>query len=170
MEFEELSVTLWAFIRTWEKDIFRRVAVAVSDCFSSDATDEVSELASIVSAVEGSTSHVVVSSRSHAWVDTNVDYLGSRYNRKLVEYPIFDLRLLKQCLRKAFSSVFGYLDPFSRKKFLLHAWKVQSIATGWCHGSVFVVSFLQESCRCRRFLKSSSTSWECSVASDRDLP
>ena len=55
LDFEELGVTLWAFIRAWEKDIFRRVAVAVSDCFSSDATHEVSVLASIVAAVEGST-------------------------------------------------------------------------------------------------------------------
>ena len=34
-----------------------------------------------------------------------------------------------------------------------------------CHVPVFVVPSLQESCRCRRFLGSSATPWECGVSS-----
>ena len=40
-------------------------------------------------------------------------YLGSGYQANLVEYPTFDLRLLKHCLQRTASSVFGSLDPFS---------------------------------------------------------
>ena len=39
LEFEEREVIKWAFIRTWE-NTFRRVAVAVSDRFSSDTTPD----------------------------------------------------------------------------------------------------------------------------------
>ena len=60
-EFEERGVTLWAFMRTWEKDIFRRVAEAVTDHFSSDATHDLSVLGSVVAAVVGSASLVAVS-------------------------------------------------------------------------------------------------------------
>ena len=41
------------------------------------------------------------------------EYLGSGYNHKLIEYPIFDLRLPKRCLQKVSSSGFGLLDLFS---------------------------------------------------------
>ena len=36
LEFEERDVALWAFMRTWEKDTFRRVAVTVTDRFVVD--------------------------------------------------------------------------------------------------------------------------------------
>ena len=38
LEFEQRGVAFWAFMRTWEKDTFCRVALAVTDRFSSDAT------------------------------------------------------------------------------------------------------------------------------------
>ena len=47
------------------------------------------------------------------------EYLRSGYSHKLVEYPIFDLRLLKCCLQKVSSSVFGSLDPFSMREFIV---------------------------------------------------
>ena len=40
LEFKERGVSLWAFMRTWEKHTFRRVAVAVTDRFVADATHE----------------------------------------------------------------------------------------------------------------------------------
>ena len=106
-------MALWAFKRTSEKDTFRRVAVTVSDRFSSDATHELSVLGLVVAAVSGSASLVVVSGGSHVLVDTHGDYLGIGYNRNLVEYPIFVLRLLQRCLKKESSCVFGSLDPLS---------------------------------------------------------
>ena len=106
-------MVLWAFIRTWKKDTFRRVAVAVTDCFSSDATNDLSWLGSVMAAVGGSASLFAFSGGSHVVADTYGEYLGSGYSHKLVEYPLFDLRLLKRCLQKVSFSLFGSLDPFS---------------------------------------------------------
>ena len=113
LEFEERGVALWALMRTWEKDTFRWVAVAVKDPFSIDATHELLMLGSVVAAGGRSASLVTVSGGSHVLADTCGEYLGSGYSRKLVEYQVFDLRLLKRCLQKMSSSVFRSLDPFS---------------------------------------------------------
>ena len=51
-EFKERAVALWAFIRTLE-GTFRRVAVAVTDRNSIDATHELSVLGSVVAAAGG---------------------------------------------------------------------------------------------------------------------
>ena len=111
-------MTLWTFVRTWEKDTFRRVAMAVKDRLSSDTTHDLSVLASVVAAVGGSASLVAISGGSHMLADTYGEYLGSGYNQRLAGYPIFDLRLLKRCLQKISSSVFGSLDPFSITKII----------------------------------------------------
>ena len=113
LEIEERGVSLSASIRTWEKDTFRRVAVAVTDRFLSDATHSLSVLGSILAAVGGSASPPTVSGDLPVLEDTYGEYMGSRYTHKLVEYPIFDLRLLKRCVQKIFSSVCGSFDPFS---------------------------------------------------------
>ena len=119
LEFEERGVTLWAFMRTWEKDIFLRVAVAVTDRFSSDATHDLSMLGLVVAAVGGSASLVAVFGGSHVLADTYSEDLGSGYSDKRVEYPVFDLRLLKRYLQKVSSSVFGSLDPFLMTEFIV---------------------------------------------------
>ena len=51
------------------------------------------------------------------------NYLGSGYQTKLIEYPTFDLRLLKHCLQRTASSVFGSLDPFSLTEFIVNRLK-----------------------------------------------
>ena len=119
LEFEERGESLWAFMRTWEKGTFRRVAVDVVDCFTVDATHDVAVLGSVVAAVGNSASLVAVSGGSHVLADTYREYLGSGYSHKLVEYPIFDLRLLKRCFLKVSSSVFGSPDPFSMTEFIV---------------------------------------------------
>ena len=106
-------------MRTWEKDTFRRVSVAVTDRFAVDATHELSILGSVVAAVGGSASLVALSGGSHVLADTYGEYLGSGYSHELVEYPVFDLRLLKRCLQKVSSSVFGSLDPFSMTEIIV---------------------------------------------------
>ena len=119
LEFEECGESLWAFMRTWEKGSFRRVAVDVVDRFTVDVSHEVAVSGSVVAAVGGSASLVAISGGSHVLVDTYKEYLGSGYSHKLVEYPIFDMCLLKRCLQKVSSSVFGSLDPFSMTEFIV---------------------------------------------------
>ena len=119
LEIGERGAALWAFMRTWEKDTFRRVAVAVTDRFAVDVAHKLSVLGSVVAAVGDSASLVAVCGGSHVLADTYGEYLGSGYSRNLVEYPLFDLRLLKRCLQKASSSVFGSLDPFSMTEFIV---------------------------------------------------
>ena len=106
-------------MRMWEKDTFRRVAVAVTDRFSSNSTHELSVLGSVVAPVGGSATLVAVSGGSNVLADTYGKNLGTGYSRKQVEYPVFALRLLKRFLKKVFSSAFGYLDPFSMMEFIV---------------------------------------------------
>ena len=75
-------MSLWAFMRTWEKDTFCRVAVAVTDRFAVDATHKLSKLASVVAAVGVSASLVAVSGGSHMLTDTHGEFSGSGYNHK----------------------------------------------------------------------------------------
>ena len=42
-----------------------------------------------------------------------MEYLGSGYIQRLLDYLTFDVRLLKRCFQKTASTVFGTLDPFS---------------------------------------------------------
>ena len=39
--------------------------------------------------------------------------------RGLLDFPTFDVRLLKRCLQKTASTVFGKLDPFSMTEFIV---------------------------------------------------
>ena len=117
LEFVERGESLWAFIRTWEKGTFCRVAVSVADRFAVDATHELSVLVLVVSAVGGSASLVAVCGGSHVLADTYREHLGCGYSHKLVECPIFDLRLLKRCLQNVSCSVLGSLDLFSMTEF-----------------------------------------------------
>ena len=130
LEFEDRGESLWAFMRTWEKGTFRRVAVDVVDHFTIDATQNVAVLGSVVAAMGSSASLVAISGGSHVLADIYREYLESGYSHKLVEYPIFDLRLLKRCLQKVSSSVFGSLHPFSMKNLLSRVWRVPNIAIG----------------------------------------
>ena len=106
-------------MRTWEKGSFRRVAADVVNRFTVDASHELAVLGSVMAAVGSSASLVAISGGSHVLADTYKKYLGSGYSHKLVEYPIFDLRLLKRCLQKVSYSVFGSFDPFSRTEFIV---------------------------------------------------
>ena len=119
LEFEGRVVGLWAFMRTLERNTFRRVAVAATDHFSSDATHTLSVVGSVVAAVGGSASLIAVFVGSHLLPDTYGEYLGISYSHKLVEYPLFDLGLLKRCLQKVSSSVFGSSDPISMRNFIV---------------------------------------------------
>ena len=59
----------------------------------------------------------------HKLAEAFASCLGSGYQAKLVEYPTFDLRLLKCCLQRTASSVFGSPDPFSLTEFIVNRLK-----------------------------------------------
>ena len=46
------------------------------------------------------------------------EYLGSGCIGRMLDYPTFDVRLLKRCLQKTAHSVFGTPDPFSMTEFI----------------------------------------------------
>ena len=51
LECEERAMSSWTIMRTWERDTFRSVAIAVSDSFSSNATRQLSALESALLSV-----------------------------------------------------------------------------------------------------------------------
>ena len=109
----------WVFIRTWKAGEFVRVAVAIYDRYYGDAISELAILGKILSAVGRGASLVSLSGGSHTLVECYKEYLGSGYTKTLVEYRFFDARLLKRCLQKAASVVFGTLDPLSMTEFIV---------------------------------------------------
>ena len=123
IEFEERSAEIWVFVRTWERSTFRRVCVAVLNRFSANTTLEATVLGKILDAVGPDAAVVSLHGGPHVLVEAFASYLGSGYQTKIIEYPTFDLRLLKRCLQRTASSVFGSLDPFSLTEFLVNRLK-----------------------------------------------
>ena len=122
-EFMEEDEHTWVFLRCWDNSQFRRVCVAVLDRFSGNVSEEVVALGRIIDAI-GPDVHVVsVQGGPHALVEAYVNFLGSGYQQKLIEYPLFDLRLFKRCLQKTASSVFETLDPYSMTEFIVNKLK-----------------------------------------------
>ena len=119
VEFSTLGSATWVYIRKWKAGDFVRVAVAIIDRYYGDANSELATLGKILSAVGSGASLVSLSGGSHTLVECYKEYLGSGYTKTLVEYPIFDARLLKRCLQKTASVVFGTLDPFSMTEFIV---------------------------------------------------
>ena len=119
IEFEEHSSCTWVFIRTWEKDSLRRVCVAVLDRYFGDASTELTVLGRILSSVPSDCKLVSLVGGSHTLVETYTEFCGSGKSQKIVDYPLFDLRLLKRCLQKSAAVVFGSMDPFSMTEFLI---------------------------------------------------
>ena len=122
-QFSEESAThgsaTWVYIRTWKAGEFVRVAVAIIDRFYGDANSGLAILGKILSAVGSGASLVSLSGGSHTLVECYKEYLGSGYTKTLVDYPIFDARLLKRCLQKTASVIFGTLDRFSMTEFIV---------------------------------------------------
>ena len=119
VEFSTHSSATWVYIRTWKAGQFVRVAVAIIDRYYGDANSNMAILGKILSAVGSGASLVSLSGGSHTLVECYKEYLGSGYTKALVDYPIFDVRLLKRCLQKTESVVFGTLDPFSMTEFIV---------------------------------------------------
>ena len=111
-------MALWVFMRTWEKGTFHRVALAVTDRFAVNDTRVV-----IARVGCGCCGWFGVHRCCFWWVAYVCRHLwrifGKWVQSQAVEYLVFDLRLLKRCLQKVPSSVFGSSDPFSLTEFIV---------------------------------------------------
>ena len=91
--------------------------------FSANTTLETTVLGKILDAAGPDAAVVSLHGGPHVLAEAFANYLGSGYQTKLIEYPTFDLRLLKRCLQRTASSVFGSLDPFSLTEFIVNRLK-----------------------------------------------
>ena len=107
-------------VQTWERATFRRVCVAVPNRFSANTTLEATVLGKILDAAGPDAAVASLHGGPHVLVEALASYLGNGYQAKLVEHPTFELRLLKRCLQRTASSVFGSLDPFSLTEFVVN--------------------------------------------------
>ena len=113
IEFEERSSEIWVMVRTWERFTFCRVCIAVFNQFSSETTLEAELLGNVLDSAGRNASVVCLHGGPHVVAEVYGSYLGSGYRVKLVEYPTFDVRLMKRCLQLTAESAFGSLDTFS---------------------------------------------------------
>ena len=123
IEFEERGSEIWVMVRTWERSTFRRECVAVLNRFSANTTLEATILGKILDAAGPDAVVVSLHGGPHVLAEAFASYLGSGYQTKLIEYPKFDLRLMKRCLQRTASFVFGSLDPFSLTEFIVNRLK-----------------------------------------------
>ena len=124
VEFEEEGDKVRVFLRTWNVDTFKRVCVATLDRYSSDPHQEVSVLGRIVDALRPDVSVASISGGSTVLVEAFCENLNSGYRQKLIEYPVFDLRLFRRCLQRTASSLFGSLDGLTMTEFIINRLKV----------------------------------------------
>ena len=103
VEFEEEGNKVRVFLRTWDIDIFERVCVATLYRCSSNPYQEVSVSGQIVDALGPDVSVASISGGLTVLMEALCKYLGSGYRQKLIDYPIFDLRLLRRCLDGVYS-------------------------------------------------------------------
>ena len=115
LKFEESGSRTWVFVRTWRRDSFYRVVMGVIDRYHGDPSSELVILGQVLCAIGSGASF----EGSHTLVECYKEYLGSGCIRGVLDYPTFDIRLLKRCLQKTASTVFGMLDPFSVTEFIV---------------------------------------------------
>ena len=123
VEFEEEGDKVRVFLRTWDVDTFQRVCVATLDRYSSDPHQEMTALGRMVDALGPDVSVASISGGSTVLVEAFCEYLGSGYRQKLIDYPVFDLRLVRRCLQLTSSSVFGSSDGLSMTEFIVNRLK-----------------------------------------------
>ena len=117
MEFGEEGDKVRVYLRTWDIDFFRRVCVATLDRYSCIPHQKNALLGRIIDALGPDLSVVSISGRSTILVEAFCKYLRSGYRQKLIDYPSFDLRLFKRCIRCA-SSVLGSLNGLAMTEFI----------------------------------------------------
>ena len=110
IEFEERGSEFWVMVRRWERSTLRRVCVTVLSRFSASTTLEAIILEKVLVAAGPNASVVSLNGDPHVLAEGFGSYLGSSYHAKLVEYPTFNLSLMKRGLQRTCASVFGSLS------------------------------------------------------------
>ena len=123
VEFDEEGDKVRVFLRTWDVDTFRRVCVVTLDRYSSDPHQEISALGRVVDALGPDVSVASISGGSTVLVEAFCEYLGSEYRQKLINYPVFDLRLFRRCLQRTSSSELESLDGLAMTEFIVNRLK-----------------------------------------------
>ena len=77
----------------------------------------------MVDALGPDVSMASISGGSTVLVEVFCEYLGSGYRQKVIDYPVFDLRLFRRCLQRTASSVFGSLDGLVMTEFIVNRLK-----------------------------------------------
>ena len=122
-EFEERGSEIWVMVRTWERSTFQRVCVRVLDRFSANTTLKSTVLGKFLDASGPDAAVVSLHGGPQVLVEAFATYPGSGYQTNLIEYPTFDLRLMKRCLQRTASFIFGSLDPSSLTEFIVNRLK-----------------------------------------------
>ena len=97
--------------------------MATLNRYSSDLYQEITALGRMVDALGPDVSVASISGGSTVLVEAFCEYLGSRYRQKLIDYPVFDLRLFRRCLQRTAFSVFGSLDGLAMTEFIVNRLK-----------------------------------------------
>ena len=82
-------------------------------------SSRITALGRVVDALGPDVSVALISGGSTVLVEAFCEHLGSEYSQKLIDYPFFDLRLLRRCLQRTTSSVFGSLDGLSMTEIIV---------------------------------------------------
>ena len=101
------------------KKYFRRVCVAAMDKFTCAATTELGIIGQVLSSVEATVPNPSVVVGSNLLSEIYSTYIGSGNQQNLIKIPNSTFGLLKRCMHKSSSSVFGSLDVFSTTEFLV---------------------------------------------------
>ena len=99
IKFQARGSEIGVMVRTWERSTFRRVCVAVLSRFSSNTTLAATILGKTLNAAGPDASLVSLDGGPQILAEAFASYLESGYRAKPVEYPTFDLRLMKRCLQ-----------------------------------------------------------------------
>ena len=92
----------------------------------------------VLPAIGHSVSLVAVVVGSHVLRDTYFNSLAHPYRKKMLEYPVFDLGLLKGCQHKCASVVLDSLNPFSRTDIIVLRLKgAENRGTSTCSEACF---------------------------------
>ena len=123
VDFEEEGDKVRVFLRTWDADTFRRVCVTTVDRYSNAPHQELSVLGRVVDVLGPDVSVASISGGSTVLVEAFFEYLGNGCRQKLIDYPVFDLRLFGRCLQRTAASVFGSLDGLAMTELIVNRLK-----------------------------------------------